>query len=250
MSTVLVTGGSGTLGSTVVSLLREGGHDVRVLSRRPGAGTHQGDLATGRGVAAAADGAEIVVHAASDTRRLGRRDVEQTTHLLDAAAGARHLLYISIVGIDAIPFAYYRRKLACEELVAAAAPPHTILRATQFHELLTMLMRSVERIPVAPLPLDFRFQPVAAPEVAARLVELAGGEPVGRAADMGGPEVLELDQLARTWGEVRGRPRRLVRLPLPGRAAEAFRQGRNTCPDDATGALTWARHVAALPPRR
>src|SRR4051794_6980079 len=133
MSVVLVTGGTGVLGRHVVSLARERGHDVRVLSRRPGAGTHVGDLATGAGVAEAARGAELVVHAASDTRRLGRSDLEQTRRLLAAARDARHLLFISIVGIDAIPYAYYRRKLACERAVAASGVPHTTLRATQFH---------------------------------------------------------------------------------------------------------------------
>lgn len=92
----------------------------------------------GRGAsgAAAAAGAEWVVHAASDTRRLGRSDLEQTRHLLDATAGARHLLYVSIVGIDVIPFGYYKAELACEREISAGRAPSTILRATQFHELL------------------------------------------------------------------------------------------------------------------
>jgi nucleoside-diphosphate-sugar epimerase len=107
MSTLLVTGGTGALGRHIVARLRERGDDVRVLSRRPGAGTHVGDLSTGEGVAEAARDAELVVHAASDTfRRLGRSDLDQTRNLLDAAKDANHLLYVSIVGIDSIPYVY------------------------------------------------------------------------------------------------------------------------------------------------
>jgi uncharacterized protein YbjT (DUF2867 family) len=250
VSTVLVTGGSGTLGRFLVPLLQAEGHEVRVLSRRPGAGTHVGDLTTGVGVADAARGAELVVHAASDTHRLGRRDVEQTRRLLEAAQGASHLVYVSIVGIDAIPFAYYRQKLACEGLLASGGVPYTTLRATQFHELIAMLLRGAERLPVAPLPLDFRFQTVAASEVAQRAASLLGGESRGRADDLGGPEVLTLSQMAETWRSARGRPRRYVRLPVFGRVAQGFRDGLNTCPGHADGQQTWARFVtdaAGLP---
>ena len=128
VTTVLVTGGSGTLGRYVVGGLRAAGHRVRVLSRRPDAGTHQGDLNTGAGVAAAVEGADSVVHAASDTHRFGRRDVVQTRTLLELIPPeTAHLLYVSIVGIDAIPYGYYRRKLRCEELVSASLVPSTIL---------------------------------------------------------------------------------------------------------------------------
>jgi uncharacterized protein YbjT (DUF2867 family) len=247
VTTVLVTGGTGTLGRFLVPLLREEGHEVRVLSRRPGAGTHVGDLTTGVGVADAARGADLLVHAASDTRRLGRRDIEQTRHLLEGAPHARHLVYVSIVGIDAIPFAYYRQKLACEGLLASGGVPHTVLRATQFHELIARVLRAAERLPTAPLPLDFSFQTVAAAEVAQRATSLLGGEPLGRTEDLGGPEVLTLSQMAATWRSARGRPRAFVRLPVFGRVGQAFRDGLNTCPEHADGQQTWARFVADSP---
>jgi uncharacterized protein YbjT (DUF2867 family) len=243
VATVLVTGGTGTLGRPLVSLLRQEGHEVRVLSRRPGAGTHVGDLTTGAGVEVAAKGAELIVHAASDTRRLGHRDIDQTRHLLEAARHARHLVYVSIVGIDAIPFAYYRQKLACEGLLASGGIPHTVLRATQFHELVAMVLHVGERLPVAPLPLDFRFQTIAAAEVAERAARLLDGQPLGRADDLGGPEVLTLSQMADTWRSARGRPRRFARLPVRGRVGQAFRDGLNTCPEHADGRQTWAGFV-------
>ena len=248
MSTVLVTGGTGALGRHVVTRLRERGDEVRVLSRRPGVGTHVGDLSTGDGVADAARGAELIVHAASDTRRLGRSDLAQTNNLLRAARDANHLLYVSIVGIDSIPYIYYRHKLKCEQAIASSPVPYTILRATQFHESIGWLLRACERLPLAVLPLDFRFQTIAAAEVGERAAGLAVSEPAGTILNIGGPEVLTLGQMAELWRTERGRPRRMVRLPLAGRIARAFREGRNTSPEQAAGTQTWAQFVAASSP--
>jgi uncharacterized protein YbjT (DUF2867 family) len=245
VAVVLVTGGTGVLGTPLVALLRERGHDVRVLSRRPGAGTHVGDLDSGAGVAAAAAGADVVIHAATNAPT-GRRDVSQTRTLLGAAGDARHLIYVSIVGIEELPLGYYKHKLACEREIAASGVPFTIQRATQFHQLLDLWLRSAERLPLAPLPLAFRFQPIAAAEVAERIAPQADGDPLGHAPDIGGPEVLELREMVAAWRARRGRPRAVVGLPLPGRVARAFRAGRNTCPAHAEGRQTWGEYVAGL----
>jgi uncharacterized protein YbjT (DUF2867 family) len=245
MAVVLVTGGTGALGRPLVARLRERGHDVRVLSRRAGAGTHVGDLERGTGVAEAAAGAEVVVHAATDSPT-GRRDLRQTRTLLSAAAGARHLVYVSIVGIEHVPLGYYRHKLECERAIAASAIPFTLQRATQFHELLALWLRRAERLPVAPVPLRLRFQTIAAAEAAEHIAPLADSEPLGRPPDLGGPEVLELGEMVAAWRARRGRPRRVVGVALPGRAARAFREGRTTCPARAVGRQTWAEYVSAV----
>jgi uncharacterized protein YbjT (DUF2867 family) len=230
----------------VVEQARQRGHDVRSLSRRPGVGTHQGDLVTGTGVAAALDGVSVVLHAASDTRRFGRHDQAQTANLIEAARAAgsvENMVYISIVGVDRIHYAYYNRKLRCEEMIASSGLPHSILRATQFHELIAMVLTAAGRLPVVPLPLDFRFQPMAATDAAAELVALAEGPAAGRVPDVGGPEVLLLEALVTAWQRHRQRPRRVVRLPLPGKMAKGFRQGHNICPDRAVGTITWSRYL-------
>ena len=87
---------------------------------------------------------------------------------------------MSIVGIDDIPFGYYRQKLRCEELIADSPVASTILRATQFHELAARVLQALQRSPLAPLPSGFLLQPVAAREVAERLVDLLDGSPAGR----------------------------------------------------------------------
>jgi uncharacterized protein YbjT (DUF2867 family) len=246
VSVVLVTGGTGILGTPLVPLLRERGHEVRVLSRRAGAGTHVGDLKTGEGVDAAAAGAELVVHAASDVRQRGRSDAQQMRHLLPAVRDARHVVYVSIVGVDEIPVGYYRRKLLCEHAIATSGVPHTIQRATQFHTLLEQWLRRAEWLPLAPVPPDLRLQPVAPVEVAERIAALLDGEPVGRAPDFGGPEVLTSRSIVDTWRARRGGPRWVVGLTLPGAVARAVREGRATCPDHTDGRETWAQFVAGL----
>jgi uncharacterized protein YbjT (DUF2867 family) len=242
MSIVLVTGGTGTFGQALVPILASRGHEVRVLSRRPGAGTHTGDLASGTGLAEAAAGAELVVHAASD-RRMGRSDPAQTRNLLAVVSDCRHLLYVSIVGVDAIPYGYYRTKLGCEELIAGSPVPATTLRATQFHQLMASALRVAGRWPVTPLPLDLLVQSVAAAEVAEHAAGLLDGPPLGRAPDFGGPEVLTGWQLAAIWRARHGRPRSVLNIRLPGRTYRAFADGLNTCPEHADGRQTWAEFV-------
>jgi len=244
MSAVLVTGGSGVLGRYVVTLLGERGHEVRVLSRQSGRGTHVGDLAHGTGLAAALDGVDRVVHAATDSPT-GRADLRQTENLLFAARSVAHLCYVSVVGIEEMPYGYYGHKLACEQAIEAGTAPYTILRAAQFHELFVRGLRAVGWLPLAPLPLDWRVQPVAAAEVAERVVELVAGEPAGRAEDFVGPEVLDLRRIVEVWRARHHRPRAVVGIPVPGRLSAAFRRGANTAPERSDGRQTWEQFVQA-----
>jgi uncharacterized protein YbjT (DUF2867 family) len=233
---VVVTGGTGALGKHAVRVVGERGHQVRVVSRRTGF-----DLTLREDAAAAIDGARLVLHAASDTRRIGASDPQQTRNVLAACSHVRHLLYVSIVGIDAIPYRYYRRKLECEQIIEQSSVPHTILRATQFHELVDWILTTLGRWPLAPLPLSAKGQPVAAADVAARCAKLVEGEPLGRAPDFGGPEVLTLREVLETWpGRVRALP-----LPTVGRVLRGFRAGLNTTREHPHGVQTWAQYVAA-----
>jgi uncharacterized protein YbjT (DUF2867 family) len=244
MTPILVTGGTGTLGRAVVAALsgpEPSGAGVRVLSRRPGPGRVVGDLVTGQGLEAALDGAHTVLHLATTLR--GGRDVIATRNLVAAAGDVRHLVFVSIVGIDRIPIGYYRGKLAAERLVAGV--PHTILRATQFHDLVRALLGGAARLPVLPVP-AIRAQPVDVRDVAARLVELAGDEPRGRAPDFGGPEIRPLRELAAEYLAATHRRRPLVPVRLPGRAFRGYRDGANLVPGNAAGTITFARFLEEL----
>ena len=191
-STILVTGGTGTLGRLVVPRLRDAGGKVRVLSRRSreaaeGVEFVAGDLDTGEGIDAAVAGAEIIVHCAGAQK--GDGDKARTLVRAASRGGAPHLVNISVVGADRIPlasgidramFGYFGSKLDAERVVADSGLPWTTLRATQFYDLVLMVARQMARLPVIPVPSGVSFQPVDAGEVAARLTELALGPPAWR----------------------------------------------------------------------
>jgi uncharacterized protein YbjT (DUF2867 family) len=127
--------------------------------------------------------------------------------------------------------------------LATGSVPYKILRATQFHELLQRALRAAGHLPVAPLPLGWQVQPVAASEVAQRIVALIAGDPLGRAEDFGGPEVLTARRIVDVWRRRYDHPRAVVNLPAPGRTSRALRHGLNTAPDHADGRQTWEEFV-------
>ncbi|MEU5593885.1 NAD(P)H-binding protein [Streptomyces sp. NPDC020298] len=241
MTTILVTGGTGTLGRLVTERLRADGHEVRVLSRR--AQPYAVDLrAGGPGLDAAVAGVDTVVHCAS-TPRGG--DERAAANLIAAArrAGVGHLVYISIVGVDRVPLGYYRAKLAVERLVEESGLGWTVLRTTQFHDLLVQLFGALTRPPVLLLPSGVSDQPIEVAEVAARLAELAAGAAAGRVPDMGGPEVRSFQSLARAYLKATGRRRPTVNLPLPGRTFHALRDAGHLTPQRAVGKGTFEDYL-------
>ncbi len=253
---VLVTGGTGTLGRLVVARLRDEGRAVRVLSRHhqdaaDGIEYVTGDLSTGEGIGSAVDGAEIVVHCAGGPK--GDGDKARALVRAAARAGTRHLAYISVVGADRIPvhsrvdramFGYFESKLAAERVVAGSGVPFTTLRATQFYDLILMVARQMAKLPVIPVPLGFRFQPVDTAEVADRLTELSLDKPAGLVPEMAGPRVYGMADLLRAYLQANRRRRPIVPLPLPGRAARAVREGANLAPERAVGRRTWEEFLA------
>jgi uncharacterized protein YbjT (DUF2867 family) len=128
--------------------------------------------------------------------------------------------------------------------VAGSGVPFTTLRATQFHDLILGVAQQMAKLPVVPAPAGFRFQPIDADEVAARLVELSLGSPAGLVPDMAGPRVYPFADLVRGYLRATRRRRRILALPVPGRAAAAFRAGANLAPDQATGRRTWESFLA------
>ena len=243
MTTTLVTGATGTLGSPTVTRLRAAGHDVRALSRCSGPGLTTGNLLTGAGIAEAVAGVDTVLHLATGPR--GRGDVEATRTLLQAArdAGVRHLALISIVGIDDIPLGYYRDKVTIERLVRESGLGCSILRATQFHSFVEGLFTAQRWSPFVVAP-AFPLQPIAVEEVADRLVELAGDAPAGRVADIGGPEKHAVPDLARLWARSTGTRRPVLPLALPGKLSAAYGAGSALVPGSEYGQQTFADHLA------
>jgi len=259
----LVTGGTGTLGRLVVPQLLQAGGKVRVLSRHDhetagGVEYVVGDLDTGAGIDAAVAGADVIVHCAGAQKG----DGDKARILVGAASraagsGAPHLVNISVTGADRVPqdglldrtmFGYFGSKLDAERVIAASGLPWTTLRATQFYDLLLMMGRAMARLPVVPVASGMRFQPVDAGEVAARVAELALGPPSGLVPDLAGPRVYPMADLVRGYLRAVGKHRPVVPVRLPGRAAQAVRDGANLAPGSAVNAAvgrrTWEEFLA------
>jgi uncharacterized protein YbjT (DUF2867 family) len=254
-SPVLVTGGTGRLGRSVVARLVGAGCEVRVLARRergtqPQVTFFMGDLRRGEGIDPAVCGVEAIVHCATATKG----DAEATRNLVTAAArvGSPHFVQPSIVGIDAMAaWAYVKTKLEVERIVENGGLPWTILRVTQFYNYCFENSRKLAKFPlVAPVPGGFRVQPVDSREVAARLVELALGEAAGRASDMSGPEVSSWEDLFRSYLAATHQRKWVVSMPVPG--SKAVRNGALLPPPGHTeGTRTWDQFLAEeLPEHR
>jgi uncharacterized protein YbjT (DUF2867 family) len=251
VAVILVTGGTGTLGTRVVAELVMRRHTVRVLSRRAGPGVGGatrwvGDVRTGEGLAAAMSGVDVVVHAAVahptviDAAAKPRRSVQEselagTANILAAARpGGAHVIYVSIVGVDRLRFSYYRAKRAAEQLVESYPGDWAILRATQFHQLLARLLSYgvFFRTP------NLAFQPIDPGDVAGRLVALAESRDTGHAADFGGPEVLSIAELVEIRRRWTGRRTRLVPLPAVSFVGD-FDHRLHCAPAHRDGTVTW-----------
>lgn len=247
---VAVVGGTGSLGKPLAAELAARGDEVLVLSRNApvklpeGASHRQIDLTreeTGLDEALAA-GVEVVVDASNSmSRNAGPVLVEGTERLLAAAARARvrHYVGISIVGCDRVPTAYYGVKLEQERAIAAGGVPWSLLRATQFHDLLAWAFEQAARARMRPIG-SARLQPVDVAVVAARLADAAQAEPAGLLPEVAGPEILTLSELSKAW---RASRRRHLLLPLPipmiGRIGRPLREGALCNADAAAGGATF-----------
>jgi uncharacterized protein YbjT (DUF2867 family) len=247
MMKVAVAGGTGLIGRMVVAELERTGHETVVLSRSRGV-----DLTTGKGLDEALSGADAIIDVSNVTTMSKKTSVAffaaVTEHLLSAGAraGVGHVLALSIVGVDHVDFGYYLGKRRQEELLAAGPLPWTVLRATQFHEFAGQTLARVAG-PLAVVP-RMLVQPVAAREVAARLVALVDQKPAGFTAPIAGPEKHDLVGAARRVLQARHERRIVVPIRIPGRTGRALASGGLLPVGDYTrGRQTFAEYLAGLP---
>jgi uncharacterized protein YbjT (DUF2867 family) len=226
--TIAVTGGSGTLRHHIVEELRARGHDVRPLSRR--SAKYPVDLRTGAGLPDAVAGCEVVIDASNDNSKHAEETlVGGSRRLLAAeqAVGALHHICISIIGCDQMPLGYFRIKVGQEQVVQESATPWTIVRAAQFHELISKTFASIGRLGVLPLPLAC-LQPIASAEVAPAIADVAEGPTQRRCVSVAGPEITDARNLARTWRSITGAHALILPVPLPGNIGSPLREGALT----------------------
>jgi uncharacterized protein YbjT (DUF2867 family) len=249
---VAVVGGTGTIGALAVDELARRGHEAFVLSRHApavstGAAYRQVDLTTGSGLPEALDGVEVVLDASNSTGARSKAVlVEGTRRLLRAGeeAGVAHHALISIVGIETVPIGYYRTKLAQENALTESPVPTSVLRCTQFHQLLAGVFNSVARFGVLPsgsIPL----QPVDPREAAEFLIGQLEQGPWTDRREFAGPDIVTLGALARAWAAGQRRRRVLIPPPAFGAAGRGLRAGGLTSTSAARGQVSfdqWLRH--------
>jgi uncharacterized protein YbjT (DUF2867 family) len=211
---IVVMGGYGLVGSKLVRMLSERGHDVTAASRRSAVNT-----LTREGLAEALDGADVVVDVTNSPSFEDDAVMEffrtSTANLLagEEAAGVGHHVAVSVVGCDRLPDSgYMRAKVAQEELIEASPVPYTIVRATQFDEFVEIIAYAATDGDTVRLP-TARIQPIAAEDVARAVAHTAVGRPVSGVIEVAGPEAFALDELIRMSLIGRDDPRRVVTDP-------------------------------------
>ncbi|WP_174185502.1 SDR family oxidoreductase [Nocardia barduliensis] len=192
-----VIGGTGRIGSQVVAKLTAAGHEA--VPAAPSTGV---DVLTGAGLDRALDGADVVIDLAnSPTFDEASLEFFRTSmlNLLAAgeAAGVRHQVVLSILGVDQVPqLDYYRAKTLQEDLLRQGSTPYSIVRVTQFFEFMDAVLSWTADGDTVRLPAT-RLQPIAAADVVDAVVEVATGTPLGGIRNVAGPEVFPLDELGR-----------------------------------------------------
>ena len=233
---IVVIGGTGLIGSKIVAILRQGGHEVIAASPESGVNT-----ITGEGLKEAMAGAQVVIDLANSPSFEDKAVLEffETSgrNLLpaEAAAGVRHHVALSIVGIDRTDNGYFRAKVAQEKLIEASGVPYTIVRSTQFMEFLGGIANSSadgNMVRISP----GLFQPIAADDVAAIVAEVALAAPRNGIVEIAGPERAPFNEIVARYLKAVGDPREVVSDPRPDTSAAGSRSVRS---------CRWAKRASA-----
>ena len=210
---IVVIGGTGLIGSKTVAILRQRGHEVVAASPNSGVNT-----ITGEGLKEALAGAQVVIDLANSPSFEDKAVLEffETSgrNLLAAetAAGVRHHVALSIVGIDRSDNGYFRGKVAQEKLIVASGIPYTIIRSTQFLEFLRGIADSATQGNKVRIAAGM-FQPIAADDVAANVADVALAAPRNGIVEIAGPERAPFNEIVARYLKAVGDPREVVRDP-------------------------------------
>jgi uncharacterized protein YbjT (DUF2867 family) len=211
---LVIIGGTGLIGSKLVTRLREHGHEAVPASPDTGVNT-----LTGEGLAEVLQGASVVVDVSNspsfEDRAVMAFFTTSTRNLLSyaAAAGVTHYVALSVVGTERIPDSpYLRAKNAQETLIEGGGIPYSIVRATQFFEFVKRIADEATDGTTVRLP-SVLIQPMAADDVAKAVARVAVGAPLNGTADVAGPEQFRFDELIRQGLGARNDPREVVSDP-------------------------------------
>jgi uncharacterized protein YbjT (DUF2867 family) len=208
---IVVIGGTGLIGSKLVTRLREQGHET--LSAAPDSGVN---TLTGEGLAGALQGASVVVDVSNSPSLDGEAALKffetSTRNLLaaEAKAGVKHHVALSVVGSERMPDSgYLRAKIAQEKLIKSSSIPYSIVHATQFFEFVKGIADAAtdgNRVRIAPV----LFQPMAADDVADAVARVATQPPANGLVEVAGPEQFRFDELIRDALAAHKDPREVI----------------------------------------
>ena len=210
---IVVIGGTGLIGSKTIPILRQGGHEALAASPNTGVNT-----ITGEGLKEALAGAQVVVDLANAPSWEDKAVLEffQTSgrNLLaaEAAAGVRHHVAVSIVGIDRSDNGYFRAKVAQEKLIETSSIPYTIIRSTQFLEFLKGIADASADGNIVRISPGL-FQPIAADDVAANVADVALAPPRNGIVEIAGPQRAPFNEIVARYLKAVGDPRKVVSDP-------------------------------------
>jgi uncharacterized protein YbjT (DUF2867 family) len=214
---IVVIGGSGLIGTKLVKILRDDGHEVFAASRATGV-----NMLTGEGLEGALAGAAVVVDVSNSPSFEDRAVLHffetagRNIHAAEKAAGVGHHVALSVVGTDRLQASgYFRVKLAQENLVKASGIPYTIVRATQFFEFVGSIAQATTDGDAVRLP-PALIQPILSDDVAAILAKIAVGKPLNTTIDIAGPEPIRMDDLVRQYLIANRDPRQVTTDPTAG----------------------------------
>jgi uncharacterized protein YbjT (DUF2867 family) len=205
------------------------------------------DLSTGKGLTEALSGADVIVHAATHSLRYRTVDLGGTRRVIGELRqqdSQAHVIYTTIVGADYNPYPYFQAKRACEMVLRDSGLPVTVVRATQFHELIAKLVGAA-RWPVAFVPPKVATQPCESSWIAEQVADIALGTPPDgyrRTPELAGPEIVTVPEAIRLLCAHDGRKvPRLITLPEIGGTMEAYAARVNLPgPDAITGGRSFS----------
>jgi uncharacterized protein YbjT (DUF2867 family) len=247
---IIIIGGTGLIGSKLVSKLRDRGHDAVPASPNTGVNTISGE-----GLSEALAGADVVIDVSNspsfEESAVLKFFETSTGNLLaaEAAAGVRHHVALSVVGTERMPDSGYQRaKVAQEKLIRESAIPYSIVHATQFFEFLKSIADAATTNNAIRVP-PVLFQPMAADDVAEAVARICVGPPVNGVFEVGGPERFRMDELVRAALSAKDDPREVITDPA-ARYFGALLSERTLLPDDDaqladTTFDEWRRQAAA-----
>jgi uncharacterized protein YbjT (DUF2867 family) len=247
---ILVTGSTGQLGSTLLKQLKGSDYKVKITSRRKPEGLGHfeliySDLSSGEGLEVAVKDVDVIIHAATSPIKNSKMvEVLGFKEFLGKMKHIKHLIYPSIVGIDEIPFKYYKQKYEAEELLKNCSIPHTIVRATQFHNFVENLFISKPLFKRYIVPGNFKFQSVDVGEFASHLIGLVGKDPQGRAEDFCGPDIMTLKEMAELKIKKNNESNKVLSISFPGKLYKSISEGKNTNSLRKMGEITFGEYLS------